>query len=255
MPITISYGSFAFPAGEPTLSQTREAVYESNGDVSRQRVTVTVEGKYGGSSSAAYEAQMLAMRAALDVVGAGFSASYDGTNSVSHIASGSLCVVGPRCTSLAFPEGAGPELADGGCRTYRASFEWEEEVGTYPRGDLVSFRESLTFSRGDPIRQVVNVMNGTALVFITCGTPALEATQSGEAVGRTSYPTPPEPLWSSALISREPFRRDSPEFVTLTSAGTTATKRMFRVGWSYAFASGADFVGTDPRPTVWGTAA
>lgn len=256
MSISIVYGSFTFPAGEPTLSQTRDYVYSANGDRLREKVRVDIEGKYQGSSAAGYEAQMLAMRQALDVVGASFSVSYGGTTTVTHVGVNGTCVMGPRCSSLSFPDGAGPELADGGYRTYRASMEWESEVGSYSRGDLVDFKESITFTQGDPIKQVVNTMNGTALVFTTCGTPAYEATQSGEATGRTAYPTPPSPIWGTTyLISREPIRRESPEGITLDANGTVTVGRLFKTAWSYTFAGGWNFTGGTGAPHRWGNQA
>lgn len=255
MAIVISYGSFSFPAGEPTVSQRREFVYEQNGDIARERVSVDIEGKYSGSSSAAYEAQMLAMRAALDQVAADFTVTYAGTTTAAHIGvSAANCLVGPRCTGYSFPEGAGPELASGGYRTYRATLEWEQESGTHTRGDLLSFKESISFTRGKPKKQMVNVMNGTAQIFITCGTPGYEATQSGEAVGRTTWPSPGSYIWPNDLFSEEPIRKDSPEIVRLSSNGSLTSSRLYRTSWSYSYASGTNFAGTAPAPHSWGTA-
>lgn len=254
MAISVLYGSFSFPAGEPTVSESREYVYSPTGDRLRERVKVDIEGKYSGSSPAGYEAQMLAMRAALDAVGEAFSVSYGGTSTATHLGLNGTYVVGPRCTALEFPQGDGPELADGGCRTYKASIEWEAEAGTYPRGDLIDFRETLTFDRGDPIRQVVNTMNGTALIFTTCGTPAFSATQTGEATGRTAYPTVPAPIWGTTyLMSRDPVRKESPELVTLDANGSVSIARAFKVSWGYQFSAPTDFTGGTSSPHRWGT--
>jgi hypothetical protein len=254
MAIVITYGTFSFPAGEPTVSQSREMVYEQNGDVARERVTVELEGKYSGSSAAAYEAQMLAIRSALDQVGANFTVTYAGSTAATHLGvTGASCLMGPRCSRYAFPEGAGPELATGGYRTYRATLEWEQEVGSHARGELVSFKESISFTRGKPKKQMVNVMNGTAQVFITCGTPGYEATQTGEAVGRTTWPAPGSYIWPNDLFSEDPIRKDSPEIIRLDASGSLTMARLYRTSWSYSYASGTNFSGGTSGPHSWGT--
>lgn len=254
MAITVKYGTFSFPSGEATVTQRRDFLYEMSGDMARERVTAEIEGKYSGSSSDAYEAQMTAIRAALDIANADFTVTYAGTYAAAHIGvSAAECLVGPRCTGVAFPQGDGPELASGGYRTYRATIEWEKEAGSFGRGDLLSWKESITYTRGKPKRQMVNTMNGTAQIFITCGTPGYEATQSGEALGRTTWPAPGSYLWPNDIFAEEPIRRDSPEIVRLSASGSLTTRRLYRTSWSYSYAAGTDFAGTAPAPHSWGT--
>jgi hypothetical protein len=254
MSLTVTFGTFAFPPGEPTVTQSRQVSYEDNGDAAREVVSTTIEGKYTGSSTDAYEAQMNAFLAAMDQNQASFTVSYGGTNTVAHLSvGGTACLVGPRCTSRSFPEGGGAELASAGMRTYSATIEWERELTGTSRGNLLKFQESISFNRGEAVKQVVNTINGTALIFTTCAKPAYEAKQTGEAIGRTSYPTPPPALWPNDLFATEPFTRESPEFVRLSSDGSLLTSRVYKIGWGYSFASGTDFSGSVPVPHTWGT--
>jgi hypothetical protein len=179
-----------------------------------------------------------------------FYVKYPDDSIAAHLTlSGTSSLVGPRVTSVSFPESTGPEFAS--VRTYRIRVEAERSAGTGLNGDVISYKESVSRSSGSGIYQVVETITGTAQVFLTCQRTAYRATQQGEAVGRTAYPTPSAPLWPTYLIEEAPVVRDSPAFVKVNAGGTAGTCQMFRVQWSYSFAAGTDFAGGTAFPHRW----
>jgi hypothetical protein len=249
--MVLTYGSYSFSAGEAEVRYAREMVFADVGARDIERVRVQVTGRLEGSTYSGFESDLSAMKAALDSDDVDFSLAYPDATAATHLSlyAGS-CITGPRITSMEYPESTGAEMAPGGIRTYGFTVEAEIALAG-SSGNVVSFQESISFTQGEPIYQIVETIQGPARIYKTCEQTAYILTQEGEAVGLTSHPSPPAALYPDALIEREPTRRDSPTLVRVDSNGTATTTRYFRTAWSYRMAGGTDFFGTAVVPNNW----
>jgi hypothetical protein len=250
--MVLTYGSYSFPAGEAEVRYAKQMLFSDVGARDIERVTVQVSGRLEGSTYSGFESDLSSMKAALDSDDVDFSLAYPDSTAATHLAlyAGS-CITGPRITSMEYPESTGAEMAPGGIRTY--GFTVEAEIAlSGSKGNVISFQESITFTQGEPIYQIVETIQGPARIYKTCEQTAYILTQEGEAVGLTSYPNPPAALYPDQLIQRAPTRKDSPTMVKVDSNGTATTTRYFRTGWSYQMAAGTDFFGgTAVVPNNW----
>ena len=123
-----------------------------------------------------------------------------------------------------------------------------EIVNTPSYTALVSFSESISFSGGQPIRQMCRSVNKNPIDQITWPFTEFEAVQSGEAVGLLNWPygnstgMPPLKFSSSCLREAPKIDASGPDRVGLTNY------RNYRVRWTAKFASPSPLIGV---PTLW----
>jgi hypothetical protein len=250
MAITLTYGTFSFTAGEPEIRTSETFVFSPSGARERRQVRIDVRGHCQGSTPGA---QAEAIRSAFGADDRDFAVA-DGT-AIAHLSYAAAdCLRGPKVTALSFPESTGPELASGGRRTYEISLELEQELANPSYGDVVSWKESLSYETGIEGRyQVVETLEGTAEIWQTAYYGAYRVVQSGEAVGRTTWPTAPDAKFPKQVIRRAPYRFDSPEYVILDTDGKVKTERMYRTSWEYEMAHGDDSVMKfeEAAPNAW----
>lgn len=248
MSLTIEYGTFTFTQDEPSLTVEKTVEYSESSAQERERARISFNGKVQGSTTEGVVAQVDALLGAAYGVDQNLLVK-NGTAVISHMSyySGS-CLKGPRCTGISFPEATGAELAAGGVRTYRLEFEAITEKASPTYGNVVNFRETLSFSGGSALYQVLDTIEGTAEVWQVTTQSAWRATQEGEATGRTSHPTPVAAIWPTYRVDNNGAERDSPTMVECNTDGTAATKRMYRTRWRYEYAASSNvFSGGTPH--------
>jgi hypothetical protein len=122
------------------------------------------------------------------------------------------------------------------------SFEATAEYPYLPSANrLLDWTEEVSYSGGDPIRDVKLAINGNHQIQMIYPTTPYRAVQSGKAFGYLAYPLASGPIWPSALMKPGEFSRIAPERkgLNLTNYGVT---------WRYEFASLVPLIGF---PTPW----
>jgi len=134
------------------------------------------------------------------------------------------CLSGVRVVRKSFPSGGPEQLA-----TTRAFSITLQAVYSASVDDLVSWNESVEVQgTGGPICTIVDTLYGPFLEFLSVSS-AIYYHQSGSAVGFTTYPTPPPPMFSPyEFVHRRSIKRFSG-----TQQGTGI--KFFRTSWSYHF--------------------
>jgi hypothetical protein len=165
----------------------------------------------------------------------------DGTPSVHYLQS-ARAAGGTRVTKPPdFPLGAGAEYST--FRNFALAVEadfLDSSIG------LVSWTESLSFSGGGPQFGYLLTLNGPPQKQLLRQQTTYKATQQGEAVGLSAYPTAPNPIWPADEHSDQ--RHVSQVLPERTGPGPTAVYHHFKTRWSYVFESAAPLVGV---PTAW----
>lgn len=145
----------------------------------------------------------------------------------------------------AWPIQGGAELT--GFCSYALAAEAEYLIGSTAFPGAVppyrSFRETLSFGGGGPVKTVVNVVNGPPQIQVLYAKTAYTATQSGEAVGVNGWPPLPPPLWPAFLLRPGQGTKGSPR-----RHGPGLTD--YPVTWSYEFASPGLLVGNPKVPPL-----
>jgi hypothetical protein len=152
---------------------------------------------------------------------------------------------GVRCTNLTWTNRNGAEFRT--FRSFSCQFEWEE-IFPLTAGYLLDFTETVRSSGGVPGYVTNEAVNGVppqsaGTVLLTKWT----ATQSGRAVGLSTYPLPGIAPFvfgaTSPPLKSQDFGRTTPE-----RKGDVAKYRGYEVAWAYQYESATPLVGV---PNLW----
>ena len=147
-----------------------------------------------------------------------------------------------RTSDFSFPSGVGAQYANQ--RTIVITVNgYSDEVKT---DKIIEFNETIQFSGGGGRYVVLETISSAPSRFQQNASTVYRATQSGNAVGRDSYPTVPEPKFAVALLEQNPQILKSHRY-------TQTGEERYSISWSYSFASPTALENTDPNkwiPTV-----
>lgn len=152
----------------------------------------------------------------------------NGTTLTSHAISSASTQSGTRVVSIVFPVGTGAEYST--FRTYRIVVE--AEVKTATGNALRSYSESITFQgTGGPIWRHLATLNGQWPRQTVHRRSTYTVQQRGQAIGVSSYPNIPGPIWPDAEHQEQrTIERGTPERI-----GNRFEN--YPVSWSYVFES------------------
>jgi len=136
-----------------------------------------------------------------------------------------------------FPEYAGAEAIN--YRTITVGFEIVEPI-TDARSALRSFTETLRTSGGGPKHGYLEPLNAPPQKQLLKQFSIYKAVQSGTAIGLYAQPTPPPPIWPSALM-------EAPEIEDGGCNRIGDTLVDFAISWSYRFESDSPLRGRANR--------
>ena len=233
------YGSYAFAVDGVHIGTDSETMYDEAMVPYARRVTARVSGALLGSSQSDLTTQSGLLEIALRIPYQDL-ALYQDSGVISATALvGAYSLTGVTVTrGPTFGGQRGWEYASG--REF--SFEARVDVPlTTSLKKLLSFSESLSFSGGGPLYVVKRAIAGPMQRQLIYPQTEYRATQSGHATGFLAYPSPPRPLWPSALAESPNFRQEAP-------ARTGPTYQRWGISWEYRFESIAPLVGV---PNVW----
>ena len=155
----------------------------------------------------------------------------NGTTPSSHEIDTDTCVAGVQIHSINYPQSSGVEYANR--RTATVEFSGTTEIST---GDnVLAFQESVSIVGTGDLRWVaMETMEGNPRRYTVADKTLCYATQTGSAVGRSSYPTPPSPLW--AAVEHKDRRQ-----IVRTPIRNADASTDYTIQWTYAFTAGKAF--------------
>jgi hypothetical protein len=230
----LSYGSFSSADAECTVSIRRKAEFDARGQRWLVRHTWQVSGFLQATGTALAEA-IAALEAAYSVDGNDLTLG-------PHSLISSQCLGGTRVIEPPYyPEGRGAELS-----TYRSYGITVEGMVLTGDGELKEWTETLSLSGdGSPRVIFLPVLNGPPVKQVVQQQTTYRGVQSGRAIGLSTWPTPPPPLFPDAIHGDQTrIDRTDPEWLA-------GDKVNYAISWNYVFES-ADPLGTNPSPVPEG---
>lgn len=232
------YGTYAFAAGSVKTAFSLDTRFNAGGQPFETDMRIAVDGYLYASGQSAIQQAVSALRTALSRPYQDFVVYRDDGSPSDMALYNATSTTGVVVKNLRFPDSVGNEYGE-----FR-HFAFEV-MASYPAtgtaGLLTSFRESLSFSGGGPIYRHLMAINGKPQKQLVYPSSIYRVVQEGEAVGYLSQPTPPSPIWPTALMESPDLGVDSPQ-----RRGKLYTD--FRVTWRYNFESADPLVGT---PNIW----
>jgi hypothetical protein len=191
------FGGFQHDENEANLVNVAKwNTYSPRNKKLQTTVEWDIAGEIQDTTTAAIISRIQALEAAYTNDGSGATYSIDGA--VAHQLSANS-VSGVNVVRAAFPKGDAAELVN--TRTFAIKLRAVYDAQTQPGGDdLVFFQESVSIEgNSGPLLVAVNVLAGAQTtgepeVYQLAGRTAQFVTQSGTAVGYSTYPTPPPPI-------------------------------------------------------------
>lgn len=233
----LRYGNYLHDHGEVAVSISRQNL-ETDAGVPYECVhTWQVSGRVVADTTAGLVGKLLRLERAYAIP---FQAAalVDANGLVCHALPNAGSVSGVRVVQPpSYPDGSGAQLT-----TYRDyTVVLSAAYPVFARPLLRLWTETVTLWGGLPDRRVVATVNTAPLVYVARRRTPYYATQVGQAVGYSTWPAPPPPLFPAAL--------DGPEHPRSQTSPRTQEGRLtdFAVGWSYRFSSPLPLVG---RPAV-----
>jgi len=158
----------------------------------------------------------------------------DDGNKSAHWLDSSKSLGGVKVTNLAFPSGANAEYAT--MRTYTATFQAEYPITS--EDNIIAFQETVSVrGTGGPRRVTIETLNSRPIKQTTGKWTKVSMSQNGSAVGYSSYPTLPTPLWfSDELLDARTVTRVGPKW-----NGQAFTE--YQIQWSFSFEASSPSIG------------
>lgn len=222
-------GTYTHRIGEPQITITKRPVVTDGGLPVAHTHTWTIQGKLLGTGQADMTTKINALITAYQQVDPNVTLLLsDGTTPSSHLIVASQTRGGVRIVQGPdFPDGGGAEYATK--RSFSVQIEAEIPVSA-PQNTLMTFTESLSGWGGGPRDTLIETMIGTPIRQRLRNATIYHAIQSGVAIGYTTWPNPPGPLFPAAMLEAPRISRDSPERI-----GTGF--KNYRTSWEYRFQS------------------
>lgn len=233
--LTLSYGLYAHAPGETTVTISSTPVFEAGQRV-REKQIWSISGFLRAQTEAAMKTAIQSLILAYSVDGQDLIIKHSDASQSAHAIISADTIGGTRVVEgVSFPDGQGAEYAPAGKRSFQISIEAEWFVSSAP--ELLSFVETLSFEGGAPMFAYTAPIEGSPQIYQTSESSIAICHQSGSAIGRTTWPTPPEPVIEGSgyvVAKRNRPTRKSPERI-----GNTLTN--YEISWNYEIWSTSQF--------------
>lgn len=239
----LKYGTYQHPSSEVSLRIVTSSLW-TNGFRYGYTRRWDVDGFLQAATPTALTAAIVALENAYSFDG-NDAAFYNDDGSLSaHVLLSSTSFTGVKIVGgVTYPEGTGAEYS-----TFRKyAITLEASYFSQALNHLMEFSETLEFRGGGKRNVWVPCLIGEPQGQTTIQQLPGEAIQSGRAVGRSSYPSAPAPIWPQFFL---------PEESSLRTIGPQRTGPVlgfpgfinFGIEWSYKFKGPEAFTGL---PNVW----
>lgn len=240
----VKYGGYTVPSGQAWVAFTKSPKFNEGGQQFAETHRWAITGLLinSGADSYAFTTQINALISAFSTNNKDlFLLQNDGVTQTAHSILTANTIGGTRVVEKTFPD------AKGGA--YVTNYVWgvvvEADILTGYTG-LQSFFERVQWVGGGPKFVMLQTLNGPSQKQWVQDQTPYKAMQTGRAIGFTSYPVPPSPLWPYALHQDEsPFEMSSPK---RTGPPGNATYTDWEISWTYNHEDAAPLAGF---PNIW----
>lgn len=228
----LSFGTHRRPSREAALTGLQRSIIRSDrGHRAVETVTMQVEGLIHADTPSQLAAEIADFETTLASDPEGDVGLYFDTGSPAQVLSagdalGGIAVLG--WSWLDDPPGQFVTY-----RKYSVSFQ-ASYLNT--NEELLLFRESLRVGGGGPRVVFLEAITGLPQKQITAQKTTYRATQSGEAIGSTRYPSVPSPLFPAAMIEEPDVEEEGADNVRGSFTN-------FRIRWTYRYESDRPLIG------------
>ncbi|MBS0263891.1 MAG: hypothetical protein JSS02_18275 [Planctomycetes bacterium] len=234
----VQYGTYAHARNEAAVQIGKQALFSPRGYRRGLRETWRIVGVLQAADPGSLTEALASLRTAYATNGLDLGLYHDDGTPTDHRIISANTLGGTRVLHSAFPEGTGAEYST--FRSYSITVEAETPDTTH---DVLEFSEVVSFvGTGGPRLVFLETLAGPPQTQIARQFTTYRARQEGRAVGLTSYPTVPPPVWPAAELVDQ--RR-----VSLHTPRRTATSLSeYAVEWAYQFESTTPLTGTPTAP-------
>lgn len=233
----IKWGSYSHETSGADLSVTRTPVTSETGDRVGYRETWTIKGMITGTSISDLTTKINALETAYATNAQDLKLVLDdGSTDTAHqmltasTIGGTKVVAGPT-----FAESEGEYVT---WRKYEIQVEGYFETASPA---LLAYSESVTIEEGQPEKAFIKTLTGFPQEQITAQKTTHTASQSGTAIGRADFPTPPSPIWPAKISGKLRVTRTGPKRIgPIGSPNLTE----YGISWDYPFESATPLSGS-----------
>ncbi|MGC1274799.1 MAG: hypothetical protein WBC44_13920, partial [Planctomycetaceae bacterium] len=188
----LTYGNYTHDVGEVTLAVTRSPVTAQNGASVGYTERWDIQGEIIEDDAAALAVKVEALRNAYGVSNRDAIFADSASGAIIHALRVSQTTNGVQAIPPSFPWQDGRALYATGLRY---SITLQAEFATTLQSGLTAWTETLAFSGGGPAYVWRQPLRGYPIKQQVATTTPYRLQQSGRAIGRYAYPTPPGPLY------------------------------------------------------------
>lgn len=242
----LKYGTYTHGDCECAISISRETWRDGTGKRRGYLERWTITGRIFASGAdlvANLTAQINAIETAYASDGSNLILyESDGTTPTGHGMTSSSMVGGVKVSGPSFPSGKGPEYAT--YREYTITAEGKYESDTH---EILSFGETISVSgTGGAKFIMLTPLDGAPIKQTIASKTPVVISQSGSAVGRSGYPTPPNPV--SAINEHKDTRNIQKKNPERQADGTY---KNYEITWQYTMEKTSDFTSSQKTPSTW----
>lgn len=241
--MNVKYGSYAHGEGEVQISVQQSPELNDAGVVKWVRTTYTLAGVLVADDSQSMETKARSLELAYSVDGRDLRLVHT-NGSATHLSLLSAsCFGGTRVVQRP----SFPDMKNAAYVTFLPyTIVVEGNVTDASALATISFEERISRSGGGAIYGHLEPLTGKPIKQLLKRHSVYRVTQSGSAVGFSSYPTVPSPIWVAALIQSPNIEFGSPRRI---GSGSNTSYVEYPVSWSYEFEHASQLAGT---PNSWG---
>lgn len=230
--IRLTYGSYSHPLSEAACSIRRQSEFTDAGVAYAVRESWTIQGRIDADSTGAITTAINNLESAYAKQNQNIALSFDDGTSTAHGINVNNTVDGIRVQlQPSYPTGEGAEYAN--FRTYNLAVEALVKLNA-AHDELLFWEQTIETSGGHPRDVLVETFNSVPVRQRVAESTIYFVTQSGRAVGLTTWPPASLPVVSDldGVILRKSVRRRSPREIWV---GGGLQRSMFEVTWNYVF--------------------
>lgn len=229
----IRYGSYTHAEGEVALSINKNVIDSDVGDPIAEIEQWQLQGELLADNEATMDAAVRSLRAAYSVNGRDLALLLSTGSESALTLKNNDCVGGTKVRQQpSFPDFKGAGYVSR--LPYSIVVEGERDLTGGGEVNVVAFSESLKLEGGGARFGMKETLNGLPIRQRLRVATIFRAVQSGEATGRFFYPSPPPPLFPSALVGAPSVERRSPR--KRSSVGRLRYDT-YTISWQYVYES------------------
>lgn len=243
----VRYGSYNHDPGEVEFSHTKDALYTEAGTIWAHQWRIEMRGQLVGSSEADMDAKQAALEAAYASNGEDWALVLTSTSDSNLALANSDTLGGVRVVGgISYQD-----MRNAAYVTYLPYSITLEAIVPIASGSLdtslLSFEESVQKEGGGPRYGMLEPLVGRPVRQLLKRQTIYRARQTGRAIGISTRPIPPSPLWPEWQVEAPIIETPHP---TRIGGGADTAYYRYEVSWDYRYEAASPLIGNG---NLWGT--